>query len=78
MHEFMASHLAATVPVPTLRLMHLRVAEAAESMHWPASAHHYIEAGEGEQAMRVISDATIARPRHRRLGQRHQAAGADS
>ncbi len=59
LREFLASHLSVTTSVETLRRMHLRVAEAAEPSHWPTSAHHFIEAGEGEQAMRVIGDATI-------------------
>ncbi len=59
LREFLSSHLKVTTPTAVLQLMHLRVAQAAEPIHWPTSAHHYIEADEGQEAMRVIGEATI-------------------
>jgi ATP/maltotriose-dependent transcriptional regulator MalT/DNA-binding SARP family transcriptional activator len=39
------------------RAMHARVARAAERSDWLAACHHYIEAGEDAEAMRVLSSS---------------------
>lgn len=59
LQEFLQSHLVATTPKAQYRLIHLTVAKAAEGTHWPTAAHHFIEADAGEEAMRVIGDASI-------------------
>ncbi|MFN8621993.1 MAG: BTAD domain-containing putative transcriptional regulator [Chloroflexota bacterium] len=59
LREFLVSHLTMTTPGEQFRQIHLRVARAAETVHWPTSAHHYIEAEEGADAMRVIGDSWI-------------------
>jgi DNA-binding SARP family transcriptional activator/tetratricopeptide (TPR) repeat protein len=59
LREFLSSHLVRTTPPDQLRQMHLRVAAAAEAIHWPTSAHHYIEGGAGKDAMRVIGEASV-------------------
>jgi len=59
LREFLSSHLKVITPTAVLKQMHLKVAQAAETIHWPTSAHHYIEADDGHEAMRVISDASF-------------------
>lgn len=59
LQEFLREHLRKSVSPATMRAIHLAIARVAEDGHWPTSAHHFIEAGEGAEAMRVIGDATM-------------------
>jgi ATP/maltotriose-dependent transcriptional regulator MalT/DNA-binding SARP family transcriptional activator len=59
LQEFLREHLRKTVTPETMRQIHLAIAKAAEEGHWPTSAHHFIEAGEGAEAMRVIGESSI-------------------
>jgi DNA-binding SARP family transcriptional activator len=59
LQEFLREHLRKSIPPETMRQIHVAIARAAEDGHWPTAAHHFIEAGEGAEAMRVIGDSSV-------------------
>lgn len=59
LRDFLHAHLTAEVDAAEIREMHRRVAVAAEAVHWPTAAHHYIEADLRYEAMRVIGSSSV-------------------
>lgn len=59
LREFLVGHLMMITPAEDFRQIHIRVATAAERVHWPTAAFHYIAADEGAAAVRVIGDSWI-------------------
>ncbi len=59
LRDFLQRQLHQTVSEEELRAIHGRVARAAESDDWLAACHHYIEADEPREAMRVLADSVV-------------------
>lgn len=59
LQEFLREHLRKSVSPETMREIHMAIARVAEDGHWPTAAHHFIEAGEGAEAMRVIGNSSV-------------------
>ena len=55
LHDFLARHLAAATTLDERCRMHLSVARVAEPQDWLTACHHFIEGGQPQQAMRVLS-----------------------
>jgi DNA-binding SARP family transcriptional activator/tetratricopeptide (TPR) repeat protein len=59
LREFLLRHLRQEAPSQAIRDTHRRVGRVAESSAWPVSCHHYLEAGETKDAMRVLTDSLL-------------------
>ncbi len=57
--EFLQRRLVASLTDEQCIAMHLRIAVAAEPSDWLASIHHYIEAGQPADGMRVLRAAAV-------------------
>ncbi len=55
--DFLKARLTRSIRLQGLRRIHLRIAEAAESLHWRIAARHFIDAGDEPSAQRVIVGA---------------------
>lgn len=55
--DFLQARLARMIGDDGLREIHLRVAQAAESVDWRTAARHYLAAGEEDDARRVLAAA---------------------
>jgi len=59
LRDFLLGHLRNEVRGEELRTIHRDIAEAVEPSEWPTAAHHFIEAGDPETAMRVIGASSF-------------------
>ncbi|MFI5262838.1 MAG: hypothetical protein ACHQZR_09825, partial [Candidatus Limnocylindrales bacterium] len=59
LRDFLLRQLAHDMPPDAIRARHRRVAVAAEADDWLTACHHFLEAGEPIEAVRVMGDSLL-------------------